>query len=76
MSQTTLARRSKFASSDCALRFNDLTLNLAKSLGGLANLNEVERTMVRSAAALVLRLEQLQAALTAGENVNPTCWCV
>jgi len=34
-------------------------------------LNEVERTMVRSAAALIMRQEQLQEALTAGENVNP-----
>ena len=54
-----------------AQRFRELTKQLAEPLGGLDALNTVEQTMVRSAAALVLRLEQLQEDLAAGENVNP-----
>src|SRR3954454_14908104 len=52
-------------------RFRDLTLSLADSLGGFASLREGERAMVRSAAALMLRLEQQQAALAAGQEADP-----
>src|SRR4051812_34905270 len=57
--------------SGAARRFRDLTLSLADDLGGFASLREGERAMVRSAAALMLRLEQQQAALAAGQEVDP-----
>src|SRR5688572_5957470 len=57
--------------SRAASRFRDLTISLAETLGGFHGLREGERAMVRSAAALMLRLEQQQAALAAGHEVDP-----
>jgi hypothetical protein len=57
--------------SSSARRFRDLTLSLADTLGGFHSLREGERAMVRSAAGLMLRLEQQQAAMAAGHDVNP-----
>ena len=39
-------------------------------LGGFDNLPEAERALVRQAASLTLRAEQLQAAVVNGESVN------
>ena len=57
--------------SAAARRFRDLTVSLSDDLGGFENLREGERAMVRSAAGLMLRLEQQQAALAAGQDVDP-----
>jgi len=54
-----------------ARRFRDLTLSLAKEAGGMESLSEGQRALVRSAASLMLRLEQQQAAMAKGEVVDP-----
>jgi hypothetical protein len=46
-------------------------VSLAHDLGGLDNLTEAERTLVRHAASLTVRSEQLQAAVLRGEPVDP-----
>lgn len=51
-------------------RFNGLVIQFARDLGGLKNLSIAEAEQVRAAAALVLRSEQLAAAVVAGELVD------
>jgi hypothetical protein len=51
-----------------ARRFRDLVRAHEASLGG--NLSEVDMCLVRTAAALTLRSEQLQADLAAGKDVD------
>jgi hypothetical protein len=52
-----------------ARRFRDLAENLAADIGG--ELTEAERLTVRSAAALAVHAEELQARIIRGESVNP-----
>jgi hypothetical protein len=51
-----------------ARRFRDLIAAYSADLGD--NLSESDMAMVRTAAALTLKSEQMQAALAAGENVD------
>ncbi len=51
-----------------ARRFRDLVRSHEVSLGG--NLSEVDMALVRTAAALTLKSEQLQADLAAGRDVD------
>lgn len=55
-----------------ARRFRDLIVSLAADLGGLDALNEGERALIRNAAAMVVRSEDLQAATLRGEAVDPS----
>jgi hypothetical protein len=50
-------------------RFNDLVTQFTREVG--RELLAGEREMVRQAAAIMLRAEQLQAGLVKGEPVNP-----
>jgi hypothetical protein len=50
-------------------RFNDLVTQFTREVG--RDLLAGEREMVRQAAAIMLRAEQLQAGLVKGEPVNP-----
>jgi hypothetical protein len=53
-------------------RFNGLVLKFTHELlGGRTALTALERELVRQAAAMVLRAEQLQAGLVRGEPVDP-----
>lgn len=57
--------------SSSARRFRDLMLSFGGELGGIENLTEGERSLVRQAATITIRAEQLQAAIVRGEAVNP-----
>jgi hypothetical protein len=52
-----------------ARRFRDLIADYAREHGGNAALSTAELGMVRQAAAITLRAEQLQAAIVRGEPV-------
>jgi hypothetical protein len=54
-----------------ARRFRDLMESFASDLGGLRNLNEAERSLIKQAASVTIRAEQLQAAIVRGDDVNP-----
>ena len=51
-------------------RFHDLCAAYAKEFGTTHGLNEGEKTVVRNAAVLSLRSEQLQADLVSGRDVD------
>ena len=51
-------------------RFHDLCAAYAKDFGTTHGLNEGEKTVVRNAAVLSLRSEQLQADLVSGRDVD------
>lgn len=51
-------------------RFNDLVIQFARDLGGVDLLTAAERELLRQAAAMSLRAEQLQAAVVQGEQVD------
>jgi hypothetical protein len=55
--------------SSAARRFRDLIAEYAREHGGNSTLSAAELGMVRQAAALTLRAEQLQAAIVRGEPV-------
>jgi hypothetical protein len=57
--------------SPTARRYKDLVESFAHDLGGLAELSEVDRSLVRQAASLTLHAEQLQAAIVQGRDVDP-----
>jgi hypothetical protein len=54
-----------------AIRFKHLLQSFSADLGGMAALSEAERGLVRQAASLMMRAEQLQAAIARGERVDP-----
>ena len=54
-----------------ARRFKDLIESFSRDLGGIDRLSEAEQTLVRQAASLTMRGEQLQAAIVRGEPVDP-----
>lgn len=54
-----------------ARRFKDLIENFSRDMGGIERLSEAEQTLVRQAASLTMRGEQLQAAIVKGEPVDP-----
>ena len=51
-------------------RFHDLCAAYAKDFGTTRGLNEAEKTVIRNAAVLSLRSEQLQADLVSGRDVH------
>ena len=53
-----------------ARRFKDLVAAFVSDLGGDSHLNAAQRVTLRNAAAISLRLEQLQAAIARGESVD------
>jgi hypothetical protein len=53
-----------------ARRFKDLVASFASSLGGDTSLSEVDRALIRNAAALTVQCERLQAAAIAGHEVK------
>ena len=53
-----------------ARRYRDLAQSLADDLGGAASLTEAQRALVRQAAGMIVRSEQLQAAILRGEIVD------
>ena len=46
-------------------------LSFGAELGGLESLSEAERSLVRQAATITIRAEQLQSAIVRGELVDP-----
>jgi len=54
-----------------AIRFKRLLQSFSADLGGMAALSESERGLVRQAASLIMRAEQLQSAIVRGEQVDP-----
>jgi hypothetical protein len=54
-----------------AVRFKRLINSFSADLGGMAALTEAERGLVRQAASLMMRAEQLQSAIARGEQVDP-----
>ena len=53
-----------------ARRFRDLMLSLAQPFGGIEQLSESERSLVRSAALLTVEAERLQARAASGKPVD------
>ena len=53
-----------------ARRYRDLCFSFADDCGGAATLTEVQRALVRQAAALTVQSEKLQAAMIRGEDVS------
>lgn len=53
-----------------ARRYRDLAMAYADELGGEAKLSEVDKALVRQAAALVVRSEEMQGALIRGDGIN------
>jgi hypothetical protein len=54
-----------------ARRFKDLVESFSRDLGGVDRLSEAEQSLIRQAASLTMRGEQLQAAIVKGEPVDP-----
>jgi hypothetical protein len=54
-----------------AVRFKRLINSFSADLGGMAALSEAERGLVRQAASLMMRAEQLQSAIARDEHVDP-----
>ncbi len=54
-----------------ARRFRDLLESFSAEYGGVGSLNETTRALIRQAASLTIRAEQLQAAIVRGEPVDP-----
>ena len=57
--------------SPIARRFRDLVSSFAHDLGGMVQLSEADRALVKQAASLTVLSEQLQAAIVRGEPVDP-----
>ena len=51
-------------------RYRDLVESFASDLGGLKALSEAGRSLIRQAASVTIRAEQLQAAIVRGEAVD------
>jgi hypothetical protein len=54
-----------------ARRFRDLIDSFASDLGGMQQLSEAERALVKQAASVTIRAEQLQAGIVRGDAVDP-----
>ncbi len=54
-----------------ARRFKDLIESFARNLGGIDGLSETEQSLIRQAASVTMRVEQLQSAIVRGEHVDP-----
>jgi hypothetical protein len=52
-------------------RYNNFVARFANELGGWNALNAAARELVRQAAAMMLRSEQLHAAIVRGEQIDP-----
>ena len=57
--------------SPSARRYRDLVESFTHDLGGMDQLTESDRALVRQAASLTIRAQQLQTAIVNGEPVNP-----
>ena len=57
--------------SPSARRFRDLVDSFAHGLGGMKQLSEADRPLVKQAASLTVRAEQLQATIVRCESVHP-----
>src|SRR5215217_6914580 len=57
--------------SPTARRYKDLIDSFSADLGGAAVLTEADRALVKQAASLTIRAEQLQASIIRGEPVDP-----
>src|ERR1700733_12868955 len=53
-----------------ARRYRDLCFSFADDCGGAAGLTEVQRALVRQAAALTVQSEKLQSAMIRGEAID------
>lgn len=53
-----------------ARRFRDLVDDLTTKAGGAGALAPLERALIRQAAALMLRTEQLQASIVRGDTID------
>ena len=53
-----------------ARRYRDVALALADDLGGQDRLNEPSKILVRQAAALTVKVEELQSKIVTGEDVD------
>jgi hypothetical protein len=53
-----------------ARRYRDLCLSFADDCGGAEALTEIQRSLVRQAAALTVQSEKLQAAMIRGEAID------
>ena len=53
-----------------ARRWRDLVIGYADDLGGLANLTEVQRTLIAQAATLQVESERLQALVLKGKSAD------
>lgn len=51
-------------------RYRDICIAITADLGGKDNLSEAARILIRQAAALSVQLENLQAKIVAGEDVD------
>jgi hypothetical protein len=54
-----------------AVRFKRLINSFSADLGGMAALTEAERGLVRQAASVIMRAEQVQSVIARGEYVDP-----
>ncbi len=54
-----------------ARRFKDLIESFSRDMGGIDCLSETEQSLIRQAAIVTMRGEQLQAAIVRGEHVDP-----
>ena len=70
-------RRKRLAAPKCRTplaairRFNTLVTKFTREAAGGRELLTAEREMVRAAAAIMLRAEQLQAGIVRGEPIDP-----
>ena len=53
-----------------ARRYRDLQISFADDLGGAAALTEADKSLVRQAAALTVKSEEMQGAIIRGEPVD------
>jgi len=56
--------------SAAARRYRDLTIAFAADLGGPDKLSEADKALIRQAAALMVRTEDLQGAIVRGDEVD------
>ena len=56
--------------SETARRFRDVAIALTDDCGGADRLSEPTRLLIRQAAMLTIQVEQLQAKIVAGEDVD------
>ena len=58
-----------------ARRYRDLAFSIASDIGGMDNISEAERQLVRSLAGLVVLRERLDALALGGEQIDTAEYC-